>query len=172
MSDEPVLATKDHLGEYDAIESAKPGEPLFPIQGGDPFGPKTILYWADLCRTAGRAEENVEKARAMLRKAADAELVAWTMTEYQKGASVIAEQQRATYTDLPGTNLSAEQAKRVVLIRGASILRNALSQIADVAAMLNPFIDHTVETGALRKMTQQIGDIAELIEPRRGNERT
>jgi hypothetical protein len=65
--DTPRAATRDRLGEYDAIETAKPGEPLFPIQGGDPFGPATVQFWVDLCRKAGMAEPDRKKAEALLR---------------------------------------------------------------------------------------------------------
>jgi len=85
MTDEPTLATKDRLGSYDAIASAKPDEPLFPIQGGDPFGPPTVLHWVALCRAAGMAESSPKRADHLLRKASDAELVAWTMMAYQRG---------------------------------------------------------------------------------------
>ena len=108
----------------------------------------------------------------MLRKASDAELVAWAMTEYQKCEEDVVEAPRATYMDLPGTAVSAEQARRASLIRGASVLRNALSQITDVATTLAGLDAHIVETGMLRTIARQLADIAETIEPRRGNERT
>ena len=69
MLDEPIPTTRERSGTYDAIATAKPGEPLFPIQGGDPHGPATVEFWADLERRSARAEANAERAAARFRKA-------------------------------------------------------------------------------------------------------
>lgn len=45
---EQIIATKDQIGSYDAIESLKPGEPVFPLQGGDPLAPLCTMVWANL----------------------------------------------------------------------------------------------------------------------------
>lgn len=76
MSDEPIPATRDRLGSYDAIATAKPDEPLFPLQGGDPFAPPAISRWVELARAAAFAEPDPAKAEKLLRKASDAEQIA------------------------------------------------------------------------------------------------
>ncbi len=77
MSDEPLISTKETVGDYDAIETAKPGEPIFTLQGGDPFSPDTILHWAGLARAAGLVADKPEDAAKLLKKATAAEQVAW-----------------------------------------------------------------------------------------------
>lgn len=98
MADDPIPTTRDRSGTYDAIATAKPGEPLFPIQGGDPHGPATVEFWADLERSAARKEANAERAALRFRKAGDAEAIAWAMRAYQKG-EVEAAAERQGYAD-------------------------------------------------------------------------
>ncbi|HLC07973.1 MAG TPA: hypothetical protein VJK06_01665, partial [Methyloceanibacter sp.] len=82
MTDDPILSTKDRIGDYDAIASAKPGEPLFGLQGGDPFAPNAIERWARLARQAALKMSDGEDRDKLLKKATAAELVAWKFREY------------------------------------------------------------------------------------------
>lgn len=118
-SPDPIVTTKNNPGSYDAIGSAKADEPLFPIQGGDPFGPPTVLHWVKLCRQAGMDETDPKKAERLLRKATDAETVAWAMMAYQRGEQELVGH-RATYHDTNETlYVEADDARkqREALIR-------------------------------------------------------
>lgn len=172
MTDAPIVATKDRPGSYDAIESAKPGEPLFPIQGGDLFGPPTVLHWAKLCREAGLASEKPKEAERLLRKAMDAEQVAWAMLAYQRGQEPI-EGERAYYSD-SGTAETADERRtqREALIRSARKLHGLSADGLEVAETLARFRAHPEEEAAVREAVAVLKQAAFLIEPRRGSERS
>lgn len=161
MTDEPLLSTKDRLGEYDAFETAKPGEPLFALQGGDPFAPATILHWADLARTAARKEAKPDRAAALFRKAANAELVAWAMEEYQRGVDYEAGQE-ARAADEAAMAIDSN----VVLARGVDRINNAIYELLELAD--HEAMDaHTPERGRLREAAAILRAVAKRIEPRR-----
>lgn len=183
MSDEPLIATKDRLGEYDAIETAKPGEPLFPLQGGDPFAPPSINHWAGLARAEGIrltdefAEGSKEHARGLklLEKATDAEQVAWAMLEYQRGDQAPTGGS-ATYSGhvMPELDESSghERAVRAARIKAAAVLQNLIGEGVDVADALAALDACPEEVATLRNAIGLIRHAAETIEPRREGERS
>lgn len=174
MSDEPIISTKDRPGSYDAIETAKPGEPLFPIQGGDPFGPATVLFWVDLCRAAGRDETDPKKAAHLLNKATDAELVAWAMQAYQRG-DVAIEGQRAQYNDAaPAASIPSDQGRpeRETRIRAVGRLHNMIAGANEIVAQLAALRACPEQEVEIREAVELLTRAALAIEPRRGNERT
>lgn len=175
MTDEPIISTKDRPGSYDAIETAKPGEPLFPIQGGDPFGPPTVLHWASLARAAGLAEADEAKAERLLRKATDAEHVAWIMQAYQDGHAE-PENKRATYNDAPQIEVDEsaghERAVREARIKGVERLNNIVAMATDIAEAIAKLDACPDELTVLRQAIGLIEYVGRGIEPRRGNERT
>lgn len=161
MTDEPILSTKERAGQYDAFETLKPGEPFFLLQGGDPLTPATILHWADLARTAARKEPKPELAKALFQKASHAELVAWGMEEYQRGADYDAHQRQLA---LDEATMAVED--NVVLARGCDRLHNALAEALDLAD--SPVMDRFVkERGRLRAAAEMLRGVAKVIEPRR-----
>lgn len=172
MNQDAMPSTKDRLGAYDAIETAKPGEPLFPIQGGDPFGPETVLHWATLARTAGLKENDAEKAAHLLRKACDAEQVAWAMSAYQRGEQTL-EGERAQYNDAGA--LEEEDHERIVRrarIKGADRLYSLVGEATEIAGELEQLKTCMPEVAALREAIAMISLAALTIEPRRGRERS
>lgn len=178
MSDEIVIPTKERLGSYDAIETAKPGEPLFPIQGGDPFGPPTVLHWVNLARREGLrlqdSEQEKERKRGerLLEKATAAEQVAWAMQAYQKGHVQELERERQDEDAHSADTLDARHA-RTTLIRSSGRLHNYLSEVRAVAGVLRELGDeHATAAIRLEAAADMIGGVARDIEPRRGNERT
>lgn len=174
MPDEIVVSTKETLGSYDAIETAKPGEPLFPIQGGDPFGPPTVLHWAKLAREAGMAEPDEKKADALLRKATEAEQVAWVMQEYQRGEQKV-EATRTQYNE-PSIEIDdsqgEERAVREARIKSADRLHNIVANGTDVGFLLDSLGVCYPESTELHIAMATIKRLAYAIEPRRGNERS
>lgn len=185
------ISTKDHPGEFDAFETAKPGEPIFTIQGGDPFGPPTVQFWADLARDTARklrsgpdateempeyepSEADKVKAEKLLRKATSAEQVSWAMIAYQRGHTETPPETRARYNEdqpLPEDG-NDRSAQRKLLIAGVGQLNNALSIANDLAEQLDGLNLHP---DAVRDIKDAVGIMkaaAEKIEPRRGMERS
>lgn len=161
MSDEPILSTRERPGEYDAFETLKPGEPFFLLQGGDPLTPATILHWADLARTAARKEDKPDRAAALFKKAAHAELVAWGMGEYQRGGDYDAHQRQLA---LDEATMAVDD--NVVLARGCDRIYNALAEALDLAD--SPVMArHLKERGRLRAAAEMLRGVAKAIEPRR-----
>jgi len=169
---EMIISTTERPGTYDAIETAKPGEPLFPLQGGDPFAPPTILHWVELARRAGMKETDPEKAEKLLRKASDAEVVAWAFQAYQRGQEPAPENGRATYNERVAEELDETLTTRAARIVGAGQLNNALAvaqAVADKLAQLRACPEAEVK---IREAVDLLRDAAFHVEPRRGNERS
>lgn len=171
-NDAPIPTTRDRPGSYDAIATAKADEPLFPLQGGDPFAPPTVRFWAHLCREAGMTAEKPEEAERLLRKATDAEQISWAMQAYQKGQAPV-EGERAHYTD-SGRAMTANDARllRESLIGGTKRLHNALSEALAVADVLARHRVCPTEEVQIREAAAALKEAAFLIEPRRGTERS
>lgn len=164
MSEEPIISTKERPGDYDALERAKPGEPIFTLKGGDPFAPATIIFWADLARRAGLAEDHQGRAFKLLNKASSAEYSAWAFQAYYRGegAEVVAEQKRYESEDVTDRN--------VILARAAERLNNALAEALTVAESLDglseePFLRH--ERNMIRRAVADLKEVSAAIEPRR-----
>jgi hypothetical protein len=106
------------IAPLDAYETAKPNEPIFTLQGGDPLAPSLVRLWALLART--RAEvlkpsiewitpalvaanqsslaHDPKEIEELLLRATLAEEVSWNMDNYLKG-QVIEEQDDAKHFD-------------------------------------------------------------------------
>lgn len=174
MSAEEVFAsTKDRPGSYDAIQTAKPNEPLFPIQGGDPFGPPTVLHWVSLCRRAGMEEEDPKRAEHLLQKATDAEQVAWQMQAYQRGQEPV-EGERARYNDTGPLVAEANDARKMreARIRGAGRLHDSLARAQEVAEALATMHACPEAEVKIREAVQLLREAALVVEPRRGREQS
>lgn len=87
---ENIISTKEQVGTYDAIETLKPGEPVFPLQGGDPLAPLCVMVWVWKARKMARTldpDDDKKEIKRLLKKASAAEEVAWAMRDYQKGGA-------------------------------------------------------------------------------------
>jgi hypothetical protein len=156
-----IISTRDRPGEYDALETAKPDEIIFVLQGGDPFAPPTVTHWAELARAAGMAEEDPVKAAKLLKKAGAAETVAWAMKDYQRGEIAAG---RAVSADRDaGLDGSDRQA---TLARGADRTYNAIAEMNDLAAALVELGEGTAAS-PLRDAVAALRVGVELFEPRR-----
>ncbi|WOF43804.1 hypothetical protein KNJ79_02235 [Sphingopyxis indica] len=160
MSD---VSTRERAGAYDGLENAKPGEPIFTLQGGDPFAPPTILHWAGLARAAGLQSADKAEAARLLRKAASAEEAAWAFVDYQKGAEPLAGS-RASYS-------GAEDDDRKLEIAGlaavADHIYNAVAHLADAADGLKALQACPEAEVALREALEPINEAVRAVEPRR-----
>lgn len=172
-AEDMIPTTRDRPGSYDAIATAKPDEPLFPIQGGDPLGPPTVLHWAGLCREAGLAASDPRKSERLLRKACDAEQVAWAMMEYQRNEAPL-DGQRATYNDSGPIIAEANNERKVreALIKASGGLHNLLAGAKEIADIMAALRVHPEEEVKIREAIDLLRSAAFGIEPRRGNERS
>jgi hypothetical protein len=161
VTDEPVISTKDQVGDYDAIETLKPGEPVFPLQGGDPFAPACIELWVEQCRAAARdvEEEDVEKRKALLTKALNAEHVLWACIAYQRGEEIAA-------VDRTTVNVVQNEDRlwRAPIISAVRQLREAAYQFMEATAHLPD-----AQAEALRFRIATINGIAEDYQPKRAS---
>lgn len=160
MAEDPVVSTRDQVGEYDAIETLKPGEPVFPLQGGDPFGPASIQCWVDQCRAAALREEDPERQREMLRKALQAEQVKWLFIAYQRGEEI----ERAGGAEIVNPILEDPRLWRAGLVAGTRNLREAAYHLENAASHLPPEM-----AGPLRREIGEINRIATAYEPKRAS---
>lgn len=182
--------------EYDAYETAKPGEPTFTIQGGDYIAPHAVQFWADFARAQGRAilvgtkvvraeatftygktprsykptTRDEREADKLLRKATSAEMESWRMQAYQRGHEE-QEGARANYqTDEPDS--AAELDVRRERIKAAGQLNNAISSANEAA-------DKLAEMQVIPEIVASIRAAVELLklacnetDPRKGSERS
>ncbi len=163
---EQIIATKDQIGSYDAIESLKPGEPVFPLQGGDPLAPLCTMVWAWKARRLARHPDTDEKTREkLLRKASMAEEVAWAMKDYQNGVggpaiSEVAEPPK-TYS-----GIAAEKTGDWLpgIVAGVRHMDEAAASFSDAA-------DHLPDdqASALRGVVAAINATAAKYQPKRAS---
>lgn len=169
-----LVSTPERAGEYDAIETAKPGEPLFPLQGGDPFAPECVLLWAQRAREAAdrlsaeaeitTAKRAVEKLTAeadkLRRKATAAEEVAWAMQEYQRGDVA---------PPVPDVDDGDEVQRSEIAALSAICDRiyNSEAELTEAADALHKIGGHDVGTSKLRDAAICAGQAVRAAEPRR-----
>jgi hypothetical protein len=164
MTDSSPISTKETPGPFDGFARAKPGEPIFTLQGGDPFGAPLVLLWTDLerrrasgllmdqdfiIRTVEKIARLVEdevcepiapdKERAMLLRATEAERIAWAMQEYFRG-DIGAADERPARTMGGETSAEAEASldRAQMQTRAGRTLDNALAEANDVANLIAP----------------------------------
>jgi hypothetical protein len=177
-TDRAEVSTKDRPGLYDAIETAKPGEPLFPIQGGDPFGPATVQFWVDQCRRAGMAETDEKRAKDLLEKASSAEHVVWAMQDYQRGLTAKVEpgkKAQPTYSgwlDTDDDETKQRRQERAGRIAAAGRVNNAAAVATEAIETLAKLRCCPEQEARLREAVAAMTEAAFQIEPRRGRERS
>lgn len=165
---EQIISTKDEVGSYDAIASAKPGEPLFPLQGGDPLAPFCVMMWARAARRKALRMAEDDKARAkLLRKASDAEEVAWAMKDYQRaeaaGAQIV-EQAPPPPVSYSGIAVEKPGEWMAGIVAGVRHLSDAAAALDDAAAHLPPD-----QAAALAEAIEQVKAIAARYKPQRAS---
>jgi len=168
------VSTKDRPGEYDAFETAKPDEPIFGLQGGDPLAALTVMFWAWKARQFARKLGRKKDREHLLRKASAAEEVAWAMRDYRNGQAVVPGE-RVSYSE-DAAPVSVEQANaakvRGALIESVGHLRNAVGIAKEVEEALGKLRLHKPERDAILKAIEQLQAVAAAIEPRREGERS
>lgn len=139
------------VAPLDAYATAKPDEPTFTLQGGDPFAAPLVSLWAQLARIAAipegsqrQADEavftGIQAARTLrktvsesereelLKRATLAEEVSWNMDAYRKRQATDAEPETS------GEKLSVDERLDLYDLRNfaAGRLNNAVSELAEI----------------------------------------
>lgn len=181
MSGELLVSTKEKPGAYDGLVTAKPGEPVFVLQGGDPHGPATVLHWAGLARAAAYAlfeaataegnEEAQERAKEKLRKATSAEETAFAMQAYQRGETAIDGRAESYGGHVDTVAAAAARDRHTVLVKGADRLYNSIAESIDVAEALAKLREYPEAEVLIRDAAAALRQAAEAIEPRRHMQR-
>lgn len=195
MSD-AIVSTRETAGEFDGLETAKPGEPIFVVQGGDPLAPPTVQFWADRARDCAReimagkhagfepgpgreqyepTEADHREAERLLRKATNAEEVSWAMAAYQRN-EVEPTGNRAKYNEDAGPDLTAEalarESTRKALVTMAGQLHNSLAIAEGVRESLVKLDLHPDVAAVIMRAVEDLRLAADALEPRRGMERS
>lgn len=185
-----IVATKDHPAPLDAFETAKPNEPIWTVQGGDPLGPPLLRIWAWLARIrAGiinpnapdsetvvlkavemaldhSLEHDEKEANNILIRATATEKISWSMDDYAKGQLKAAQPTEAADTHL-------DELQRIDLhdlrVRVAQKLSNFRCEILEmVEALEKAGYDDPETIELLRNDTQLLlRDANSAVEPRR-----
>ncbi|MBN8843277.1 MAG: hypothetical protein J0H88_08510 [Sphingomonadales bacterium] len=158
------VSTRERAGAYDALETAKEGEPIFVMQGGDALSPPTILHYAGMLRRDAMSEPDRATAEAKLHKATNAEIVAWSMKEYQRGEAVAAPIKPKGYNGIEPDASRSEVAQMSAL---ADRVYNAIAELSDVGDVLSKLGGQAAAELKLRDAIVAAGEGVKLVEPRK-----
>jgi len=131
--------TKEVPGAFDAFETAKPGEPIFTLQGGDPLAAPLVLQWAKAARLKGlelRESTNPveqDKGEVLLLKATEAEQISWDMDRYRKGEAKVAQRSRTETESYSGHKASEEMVAQMDEHRSRLAAAQTLSYLSTAA---------------------------------------
>ena len=175
-------ASKLSPAPLDAYESAKPDEPIFTLQGGDPLGAPLVRLWAYLARVrAGlpgdvcmidapiyvakttSIEHDPEKRKDLLLRASQAEQVSWHMDGYRRG-EITHEAEVASVGDLE--KLDLYDVRRRFVAR----LNNSIAELVSYSEELaeRKFMEgHSEFYMSVKRVCADLESIRELVEIRR-----
>jgi hypothetical protein len=88
MSADGLISTKEKPGALDGFERAKPDEPIFTLQGGDPIAVRLVKVYIWLRRRAAFKIADDRKREAELLRCSEAERQLWAMEEYLRSGKV------------------------------------------------------------------------------------
>lgn len=150
---------------YDAHATAKPGEPTFTLQGGDPLAPKTLMFYADQVRSEARKAGNARGVRAGLQRAAACEEIAWSFEDFQKDVAP-EEVKRPALNDKAKLAAGAKDAvaRRSALIVATGHLSNARST-AEEAREITERFGMTEETLLIAEAQRILQKVQDAIDP-------
>lgn len=190
---QPIPATKEHPAPLDAFETAKPDEPIWTVQGGDPLGPPLLRLWSTAARIRAGAitpaclDEAALKglvnaatshlltdereSQNLLVRATATEEISWSMDAYAKG------QLRADVpTEADDTHI--DEMARIDLhdarLYAAGRISNFFSELNDILIDLVPQwmaaggVDEAEPLiPELRDVIDRLRAIGNVVEPRR-----
>lgn len=178
-----MTSTAATPGEYDALEKARPDEPLFTLLARDPAAPATVRFWVDRRRAALMDElgECTSKAghfpapegiRAELSKLTEAEMVAFEMDRWRKGQPEhdTTTPKRASYSDNGPEVQSEETARKHAVALSAADLGEAAYFANEARQRLTEYGAIEPELAAqLEVIVTQLVAAQDAVTPKRPN---
>ena len=160
-----LINTLETPGEFDALSSLRPDEPYFLLIGRDRLAPGLVLQWADARRKLA-IEEGGDGLEHDLRKCTEAEVIAWGMQEYKKGAAAAPVVSTEPVPGYGGAVLDAETHARDMESRtrrkAASVINNAIAELFETKEDLRQYDPDTT----LAEIIGELRDVAARIAPR------
>lgn len=174
------IATKDSPGQFDGMERAKPGEPVFTLRAHDILAAPLVFDWVERKRAIIRAATEHEdegkrmspaKRKLELDQVRDAENIGLEMIEWRRAQNepetvddVLAQPSYTGRQPKPGEVREKEQL---------AAMKEATARLDNAAASINDAIEALPRgTGAikteLRAMLKDVQAKAEAIRPKRG----
>lgn len=172
--------SEEIVAPLDAYATAKPDEPVFTLQGGDPFAGPLVRLWAcmarrragvpgkipsdDLTRIAREhAAPNEREQTNLLVRATAAEEVSWEMDGYLKGEAVQHEDEETLSDEI-------DEKARIDLfdyrVRSAQKMQDMIATLVDMSDELHKRGHHDGIV-AMKRIANQLRNTSGLIEPRR-----
>ena len=169
------MSTKEEPGPFDGMERAQPGEPVFTLRAHDVLAAPLVHEWVRRRREAIIAGDLPDDKRELeLIQCREAEEIAWSMVNWRAGtAETPAEPvEKAKPTAYSGHASSAEELaakRRYDTVKAATgVLHNALSEVTDAAATLEPY-GFAVERAVILEAAGDLKAVASHIAPKRAS---
>lgn len=167
------MSTKEEPGPFDGLERAEPNEPVFTLRAHDVLAAPLVHEWVNRRRQAIlHGDLPPEKEELELIQCREAEDVAFAMVDWRNGAAPAPVAEDKPVAAYSGHASSAEElaAKhRYDVIKAAvQTLNNALAEVTDAAATLEPF-GHAGERAAILAAADWLKAVANHIAPKRAS---
>lgn len=163
-----LVPTKEVPGVFDALEKAKPDEPIFTLLARDELAPKLVQSWCDEKRKLVMATvTDREKAEAELRQVSEAERIVWAMIDWQRGYH----EEEVPTESYSGYSLSTEakvaEDRQKLLVECARRIDNAVAELTDTAEKLLMLGDNENAAHRLSVIACALQNEAKLVRPKR-----
>jgi hypothetical protein len=165
------MSTPIEPAPLDGYLTAKPNEPIFVLQGGDPLAPPLVQQWITTARALALQLESESQRNALLIRATAAEEVLWAMQNYLRGHTSTGEVEPKT----PLENSVDEKARLDVY----DVRRRCASRIYDLRGAITEYrkellSKHFISAGdeldnSIEGLLCSAKSIADRINIRRGN---
>lgn len=174
------IATKDSPGQFDGMERAKPGEPVFTLRAHDILAAPLVFDWVERKRAIIRAATEHEdegkrmspaKRQLELEQVRDAENIALEMIEWRRvkrePETVDELVAQPAYTGREPSRAEVRQKEQL------AAMKEATARLDNAAASISDAIDALPRgTGAikdeLRALLKSVQTKADAIRPKRG----
>ncbi len=166
--------TKESPGPFDCFASAKPNEPIFTLQGGDPLAAPLVLAWARDARTMGLGlstrDNAVERSKgnALLLRATEAESVAWAMQDYYAGRTEEELEEEAKAEVLPEVETREQVNEHRERLAASRAVSNSVAECIKAAETSDRF-ELATASSVLRTSADALKRVADTLRgPYRG----